>query len=161
MRIGTGYDIHSLIPTIRKSEIPIGGVAVSCYYRVDAHSDGDVLLHAITDACLGSLALGDIGSWFPDSDESNRGKSSSHFLSAVLEEVRRLGWRVLNIDTTIHLEEPKLLPFVDSIRRQIALTVGCELKDISVKCKTSEGLGPVGEKCAIEADAIVLMAPLS
>ncbi len=157
MRIGTGYDIHSIIPTIRKSEIPIGGIAVPCYYRVDSHSDGDALLHAITDACFGALALGDIGQWFPDSAPENLGRTSSHFLTVAISEIKKLGWEVQNVDCTVHLEEPKLAPLVDSMRQHIAQLMGCELRDVSVKCKSGEGMGAVGEKRAIEANAVVLL----
>ncbi|MBI3295449.1 MAG: 2-C-methyl-D-erythritol 2,4-cyclodiphosphate synthase [Deltaproteobacteria bacterium] len=160
MRIGIGFDTHRLIPTIRKEAIALGGVKIPCFYQIESHSDGDVVLHALTDAVLGALALGDIGQWFPDSDPGNAGRSSGDFLSFALAEAKRLGWAVGNIDCTVHLEEPKLASHSDAIRTSIAQLAGVELQCVSLKAKTAEGLGPVGERKAIEADAAVVMIPL-
>lgn len=157
MRIGIGYDIHRLIPTIKPSHIPIGGVQIPCYFKVHAHSDGDVVLHALVDACLGSLALGDIGQWFPDSSSENDKRPSSEFVKLVLEEIRKMGWEVHQIDTNVFLEEPKLIPYSDKIRQTIALLFGLELSSVSLKAKTMEGLGPVGERRAISAQAVVTL----
>lgn len=157
MRIGTGYDIHRLIPTVKMEQIPVGGIEVPCYYRVQAHSDGDVLLHALIDACLGALALGDIGQWFPDSSKEHQDKRSLDFLRPVLQEIKRLGYRVKQVDSTVFLEEPKLAPHSDAIRKTLASALAMELADVSVKAKTMEGLGPVGERKAISAQATVLL----
>jgi 2-C-methyl-D-erythritol 2,4-cyclodiphosphate synthase len=155
MRFGIGYDIHRLIPTVKLERIPIGGVSVPCYYRVQAHSDGDVLIHALIDACLGALSLGDIGQWFPDSKPENQNRSSLEFLKPVLQEISKLGYRVKQMDSTVFLEEPKLSPHSDEIRRSIASALGLELSDVSLKAKTMEGLGPIGERKALSAQVIV------
>ena len=159
MRAGVGHDTHRLIPTIRRSEIQVGGVSIPCFYSVESHSDGDVLLHALTDACLGALALGDIGQWFPDSDPTNANRKSTDFLDAAVMKIKGLGWRIENADCTVHLEEPKLAPHIDGIRQKIAQLLQVELHCVSVKAKTAEGLGPIGEKKALAADTIVLLGP--
>jgi 2-C-methyl-D-erythritol 2,4-cyclodiphosphate synthase len=157
MRIGLGYDIHRLIPSRERTSIPIGSVPIPCFFQVEAHSDGDVLLHALTDACLGALALGDIGQWFPDNAPENKGKSSSEFLKQVLAEVKKLGYRVAQCDTVIMLEEPKIKENSLAIREGLARLFELELNQISVKAKTMEGLGAIGERKAIAAQAIVLL----
>ena len=157
MRIGNGYDIHRIIPTLKPGSIPIGGVEIPCFYRVQAHSDGDVLLHALVDACLGALALGDIGQWFPDTDPKNQNQASSEFLKRTLEEVRRLGFFVYQIDCTLFLEEPKIAPHTDKIRRNLATLLSTELTEVSVKAKTMEGLGPIGERKALAAQVSVVL----
>ena len=157
MRTGIGYDIHRLIPTVDRASIALGGIEIPCFFRVKAHSDGDVLLHALVDACLGALALGDIGQWFPDNQPENQARPSHQFLSEVLNEVRKLGWKVSQVDTIVLLEEPKLSPHTDNIRRRIAELLGTELTSVSVKAKTMEGLGPIGERKAIAAHAIVTL----
>lgn len=158
MRIGIGHDTHRLIPTIRRAAIFLGGVSVPCYYQVESHSDGDVLLHSLTDACLGALALGDIGQWFPDSDPKNANRSSAEFVQAAASEIKRLGWQVENVDSTVHLEDPKIGCHFDDIRRNIASMLGIELTCVSIKAKTEEGLGPVGERRALSADTAVLLS---
>lgn len=155
MRVGIGYDIHRLIPTVERSSIPVGGVPISCFLKIEAHSDGDVLLHAIVDACLGSLALGDIGQWFPDTADVNRGRPSSEFLSEVVTHIRRMGWRINQVDSTMFLEEPKLFEHWPRIREHLAKLLDLEMESVSVKAKTMEGMGPVGERKAIAAQAIV------
>lgn len=157
MRVGIGYDIHRLIPTIKPSSIPIGGVEVPCFFKVQAHSDGDVLLHAIVDACLGALALGDIGQWFPDSARENEKRPSSEFVGPVVEEMKKLRYRVNQIDSNILLEEPKLFPHSDNIRQSVARLFGLELKDVSLKAKTMEGLGAIGERRAVSAQVVVTL----
>jgi len=157
MRIGIGYDTHRLVPTIERSSIPIGGVALPCHFRIEAHSDGDVLLHAVIDACLGALALGDIGQWFPDSDPAHRGRASAEMVGEVLAKISSLGWRVSQLDTIVLLEEPKLFPHSDAIRRSLAKLFGTELTSVSVKAKSMEGLGPVGERRAMAAHAVAVL----
>lgn len=160
MRIGSGYDIHRLIPTVKLESIPLGGILIPCFFRVQAHSDGDVLLHALTDACLGALALGDIGQWFPDSAPENQNRQSIDFLRITLEEVKRLGFRVSQMDATVFLEEPKLASFNDPIRRNLATALEVELSQVGLKAKTMEGLGMIGERRALSAQVVVLLEEL-
>lgn len=157
MRVGIGYDIHRLVPTIKASIIPLGGVEIPCFYKIQAHSDGDVLLHALVDACLGALALGDIGQWFPDNAKENEKRPSSEFVRTVLAEVDKLKYRVQQIDSIILLEEPKLFPHSDSIRQSVARLFGLELSNVSLKAKTMEGLGAVGERRAVSAQVVVTL----
>lgn len=160
MRTGIGYDIHRLIPTVEASQIPIGGVAIPCRFKIQAHSDGDVLLHSLVDACLGALALGDIGQHFSDKAPENKNRPSSEFVADVLQKVRALGYRVAHFDSIVILEDPKLSPHSDAIRQSIASMLGVELSCVSVKAKTMEGLGLVGENKAIAAHAVVNLEPL-
>lgn len=157
MRTGIGYDIHRLIPTLERSAIPLGGVQIPCFYKISAHSDGDVLLHALVDACLGALALGDIGQWFPDNKAENKQRASAEFVTDVIAHLSKMGWRVAQFDSTVLLEEPKLAGHSDAIRRSIAQLLNVELSNASVKAKTMEGLGPVGEGRAIAAHAVVTL----
>lgn len=161
MRTGIGYDIHRLTPSLRNASFPLGGVDIPCYYTVEAHSDGDALLHAVTDAILGALALGDIGRLYSDKDPKNKDRKSAEFLTDVMTNVRKMGWRITNLDSNIFLEEPKISPHADKIRDSIAKLLGIELSAVSVKAKTMEGLGPVGEKRAIAAQAIVTLEEIS
>lgn len=158
MRIGIGFDIHRLISSAEKASVTIGGIAIPCHYRVEAHSDGDVLLHALTDGILGALALGDIGQWFPDTKEENRNRPSSEFVTEVLAKVRAMGWRVAQVDSVVMLEEPKLAPHSQNIRTSIASLLGIELSSVSVKAKTMERLGPIGERKAIAAQVVVTLS---
>jgi 2-C-methyl-D-erythritol 2,4-cyclodiphosphate synthase len=157
MRIGLGYDIHRLIASKDRNTIPVGGVAIPCYFKVEAHSDGDVLLHALTDACLGALALGDIGQWFPDSPSENQTRRSSDFLRTTLAEVNRLGYQVIQCDSVLFLEEPRIKDHWMDIRSELARALGIELSSVSVKAKSMEGMGPVGERKAIAAQVVVLL----
>lgn len=160
MRTGIGYDIHRLIPTVEQSHIPIGGVPIPCRFKIQAHSDGDVLLHALVDACLGALALGDIGQHFSDQAAENKNRPSCEFVADVLGKIRALGYRVAHFDSIVIVEDPKLSPHSDSIRRSIASLLSVELSAVSVKAKTMEGLGLVGENKAIAAHAVVNLEPL-
>lgn len=160
MRTGIGYDIHRLIPTLEKSTIKLGGHPVACGYKIRAHSDGDVLLHALVDAMLGALSLGDIGQWFPDSAPENRDRPSCEFVKEVVAEISRRGWKVEHFDSIVLLEEPKLGPYRDDIRRSIASLLGVDLSQVSLKAKTMEGLGPIGEGRAVASYATVTLAPL-
>ena len=157
MRTGIGYDIHRLIPSIKQSFIKLGGVEIICYYRLDAHSDGDVLLHSLTDACLGALALGDIGQWFPDSKDENKNRPSSDFLKTVVQEIHRLGWEIHQTDSIVILEEPKISIHADNIRRSIANILQIELSAVSVKAKSAEGMGAIGHRKAIACQAVVTL----
>ncbi len=161
MRTGIGYDVHRLIPTVEGSNIPIGGVPIPCRFKIQAHSDGDVLLHALVDACLGALALGDIGQHFPDKAVENQNRPSSEFVLEVVRQVADLGYRVVQFDSIVILEEPRLSGHSDAIRRSIATLLDVELSSVSVKAKTMEGLGLVGENKAIVAHAVVNLERIS
>jgi 2-C-methyl-D-erythritol 2,4-cyclodiphosphate synthase len=158
MRCGIGYDIHRIIPTVKASAISVGGVQVPCFFKIEAHSDGDVLLHALTDAILGALALGDIGQWFPDTDPENRKRSSQEFLAKAVSKIEALGWKVNQCDSVIFLEEPKIAPHSQGMREVLARLLRVELSAVSIKAKTFEGLGPIGERNAIAAQAIVTLS---
>ncbi len=155
MRTGIGYDIHRLVPLTERGSIALGGVTIPCHFQLSAHSDGDVLIHAVVDAMLGALALGDIGQWFPDSHPDNRGRSSSEFLDYVHKHVQGMGYRVTQMDSVILLQEPKLAPHMPAIRENLARLLNLELSSVSVKAKTMELLGPIGEGKAIACHAVV------
>jgi 2-C-methyl-D-erythritol 4-phosphate cytidylyltransferase/2-C-methyl-D-erythritol 2,4-cyclodiphosphate synthase len=157
-RIGQGWDIHRLVPDRR---LMLGGVEVPSALGEEAHSDGDVLLHAIVDALLGAAALGDIGTHFPPSDETWRDADSRDLARRAADLVRAEGWRPGNLDCTIVLERPKLGPYKEAIRASIADCLGVPLGDVSVKAKTKEGLDAVGEGRAVEGIAVVALFPLS
>ncbi len=156
-RMGQGWDIHRLVPG---RALMLGGVAVPSELGEDAHSDGDVLLHAIIDALLGAAALGDIGSHFPPSDELWRGADSRELAGRVVAMVREAGWRPGNLDCSVVIERPRLGPHRDAMRASIAATLGIEMASVSVKAKTKEGLDAVGEGRAVEAFAIVTLFSL-
>ena len=157
MRVGIGYDIHRLVPSVEKASIPMGGVHIPCFFQIQAHSDGDVLLHALVDGCLGALALGDIGQWFPDTAPENQGRPSHEFLTQVLAEIKKLGWKVAQTDANLHLETPKLKPFIEEIRINLAKLMNVEFSQVSVKAKTNETLGPIGERKAVAANVVVVL----
>ena len=154
MRIGTGWDIHRLE---KNRKLFIGGVEIPSELGCIAHSDGDVLTHALIDALLGAAALGDIGMLFPDSDVNYKDAFSMDLLLRVITLIRKSGYRIINIDATVILEKPKLRPYIDEIRESIAVCIGIDVSAVSVKAKTAEGLGAVGEGEAIEARAVVLI----
>lgn len=153
-RIGQGNDIHRLVAG---RPLIIGGVRLDSELGAEGHSDADVLLHAVTDAILGALALGDIGSHFPNSDERWLNAESSVFLRYAVGLARERGYKVANLDATVHLEYPKLRPYIEDIRRGLALSLEIETTQISVKAKTSEGVDAVGGRQAVRADAVVLL----
>lgn len=154
-RIGFGTDIHRLVAG---KPLIIGGVNIECELGSDGHSDGDVLMHAATDAVLGSLALGDIGEHFPNSDERWRGAESSQFLANAVALVRERGFQIENLDSVIDLEAPKLRPHINLIRANVAAALGINIERVSVKAKTGERVDSVGESRAIRAQAIVLVS---
>jgi 2-C-methyl-D-erythritol 2,4-cyclodiphosphate synthase len=133
----------------------LGGVTIPCDFGLDGHSDADILLHAVTDALLGAAALGDIGMHFPDTDPKWKGASSPQFLEHAAKLVRDRGYAIVNVDTTVILERPKLKDFRLPIRESLAKILGLELDCVSVKFKTAERVGPVGEGKSAEAQAIV------
>ncbi len=153
-RIGQGWDLHRLIPLRR---LMLGGVEIPNDLGEDAHSDGDVLLHAIIDAMLGAAALGDIGTYFPPSDENWRDADSRDLARRTAAIVRSSGWEIGNIDCSVILERPRLGPYRTTICDSIASCLGITVDAISLKAKTAEGLGAVGEGRAVEAIASVLL----
>lgn len=153
-RNGLGWDVHRIAPG---RPLVIGGVLVSAGFGLEGHSDADVLLHAITDALLGAAALGDIGMHFPDSDPRWEGASSVRFLEHALLLARERGYEVVNVDSTVILERPRLKDYRMAIRESVAGALGLALDCVSVKFKTAEGVGPVGEGRAAEAQAVVTL----
>ena len=154
IRIGFGTDIHRLEAG---RPLIVGGVEMDSELGAAGHSDADVLLHAITDALLGSLALGDIGQHFPDSDERWKGADSLTFLRHANGLVNQAGFSVVNIDSVIDLESPKLRPHIDQMRENIAAALDIETSRVSIKAKTGEKVDAVGERRAIRAQATVLV----
>jgi 2-C-methyl-D-erythritol 2,4-cyclodiphosphate synthase len=157
IRTGLGWDNHRL--TAGRLLI-LGGVTIPSELGLEGHSDADVLAHAITDAILGAAALGDIGMHFPDSDARWKGSDSMVFLRLAKDLVETTGYRVMNVDSTVILERPKLQDFRQAIRERLAETLGVEIDRISVKFKTAEQLGPVGEGRSAEAQAVVTLQKL-
>ena len=155
-RIGNGYDIHRLVPG---RALILGGVNVlhPDGLGLDGHSDADVLCHAITDALLGALALGDIGKYFPPEDPQWKGANSLLLLAKVLELVRGSGWKIVNIDAVIVAERPKLKPYIDQMRNNLAKSLGITVELIGVKATTNEKLGPEGREEGISSHAVVLL----
>jgi 2-C-methyl-D-erythritol 2,4-cyclodiphosphate synthase len=153
-RIGLGYDVHRLA---EGEVLVLGGVTVSTEFGTVAHSDGDVLLHAICDAVLGAAALGDIGEHFPDTDPAYRGISSLDLLRHCVRLVGERGFGVGNVDATLVLERPKILPFKAEMRGRIAGVMGIDVDDVSLKATTAERLGFAGRGEGVEAHAAVLL----
>lgn len=154
LRIGQGYDIHRLV---EGRELWLGGVHIPSSIGLLGHSDADALLHSVIDAVLGALALGDIGGWFPDTDEKWRGADSRELLKKVLDDHRVVPWRLVNLDCTVIAERPKLVSYKEAIRASLAGMFGCGLERISVKAKTHEKLDSLGAGEALSAIAIVLL----
>ncbi len=154
LRIGEGWDIHALVAG---RALVLGGVTVPHTHGLDGHSDADALLHAITDALLGAAGLGDIGQHFPDTDPAFAGADSSLLLAEAARRVRAQGWAVVNVDSTIVAQAPKLAPHIDAMRERIAVVLGVAPAQVNVKAKTAEKMGPVGEGRAIEARAVCLL----
>lgn len=154
LRIGQGYDVHRFQP---EGRLIVGGIEIPYHLGVDAHSDGDVLLHAVTDALLGALADGDIGQHFPDSDPRWGGADSAVLLRHVLARVKAAGYRVNNVDATIVAQAPKMAPHIPGMRRVLADALGVNEAEVSVKATTTEQLGPFGRGEGIAAQAVVLL----
>jgi 2-C-methyl-D-erythritol 2,4-cyclodiphosphate synthase len=153
-RTGLGWDVHRIAAG---RPLILGGVTIPSEFGLEGHSDADVLAHAITDAILGAAALGDIGMHFPDTDPQWKGVDSLKFLRHACDLAGKAGYGIVNIDSTVILERPKLKDFRLKIREALAATVGIELDCMSVKFKTAEKVGPVGEGRSAEAQAIVLL----
>ncbi len=154
MRIGHGYDVHALVPGRR---LILGGVDIPHSHGLLGHSDADALLHAITDAVLGAAGLGDIGALFPDTDPAFKDADSSELLRRALARVAEAGWRVINVDSTVVAQRPKIAPHVAAMRRNIAQRLDVDDSAVNVKGKTTEHLGFAGRGEGIAAYAVVLL----
>lgn len=156
-RIGHGYDVHRLVPD---RALILGGVRIPHDVGLLGHSDADVLTHAIMDALLGAMAMGDIGQHFPDTDPTLEGADSLHLLKEVVTLVRENGYDVGNVDATVLAQAPKLAPHIPTMRRCLAEALGIEESFVSVKATTEEHLGFTGEKLGIAAHAVCLLFPV-
>lgn len=154
MRIGHGYDVHRLVAG---RKLILGGVHIPYEKGLLGHSDADVLLHALMDAMLGAAALGDIGKLFPDADDEYLGADSLELLKSVYMRVKDSGYAMSNADCTVIAQKPRLSPYIDAMRSNIAAALGCGIDRISVKATTEEGLGFSGEGLGIAAHAVVLI----
>lgn len=154
IRIGQGFDIHQLQ---KGRKMIIGGVEIPYEKGLLGHSDADVLLHAITDACLGALALGDIGKHFPDTDEAYKNADSRELLKKVWELIKQKGYRLGNIDCTVIAQKPKMAPHILKMRETIAALLEADVSQINVKATTGEKLGFIGREEGIAAQAVVLL----
>lgn len=157
-RIGQGYDVHRLV---EGRPLILGGVTIPHDKGLLGHSDADALLHAITDAVLGAAALGDIGRHFPDTDPTFKGADSGVLLQEAMRRVRAAGWQLLNVDSTIIAQQPKLAPHIDAIRTRIAALLDIDVSCVNVKGKTNEKLGYLGRAEAIETQAVCLLVPIA
>jgi len=155
IRTGVGWDSHRIAPG---RPLILGGVAIPSQFGLEGHSDADILLHAITDAILGAAALGDIGTHFPDSDPQWRNAASARFVEQAIELAHQAGFAIVNVDSTVIIEKPKLKDHRLAIRESLARTLALPLDRVSVKFKTAEGVGPVGEGLSAEAQAIVTLS---
>lgn len=154
MRIGTGFDVHAFG---EGDSVILGGVRIPHMRGLIAHSDGDVLIHALCDALLGALALGDIGKHFPPGDPRWKGVDSRELLRAVLAMLCERGWRVVNVDSVVMCERPKLLPHIEAMRACLAADMAVSADVVSVKATTTEKLGFTGREEGIAAQAVVLL----
>ncbi len=154
IRVGEGWDVHALVPGRR---LILGGVEIPHPTGLLGHSDADALLHAITDAVLGAAGLGDIGRHFSDTDPQFSGADSLVLLAEAMARVRAAGWELVNLDSTVVAQAPKLAPHLPAMCERIAKALGIDLARVNVKAKTAEKMGPVGQGLSIEARAIVLL----
>lgn len=157
IRVGQGYDVHQLV---ENRPLILGGVTIPFEKGLLGHSDADILLHAITDALLGAAALGDIGKLFPDTASENKDADSRELLRVAYQAVQQAGWQVVNVDSTIIAQQPKLRPHIDAMRQNIADDLGLDIGDVNVKAKTNEKLGYLGRMEGMEAQAIVLLSAI-
>ena len=162
IRTGLGWDVHRIVAG---RPLILGGVTIPSEFGLDGHSDADILLHAITDAVLGATALGDIGTHFPDSDPQWKGAASARFLEHAVALAHQAGFAIVNVDSTVMIEKPKLkdyrLAIRESLARTLARTLALPLHRVSVKFKTAERVGPVGEGLSAEGHAIVTIAEVA
>lgn len=153
-RVGQGYDVHRLV---EGRPLILGGVRIEHTLGLDGHSDADVLLHAITDALFGAAAMGDIGRHFPDTDPAYKGADSRKLLAEAVRLLAERGWSIVNVDSTVIAQKPKLSPHMPAIVASVAETLGIDVENVNVKAKTNEKLGFEGEEKGIVAQAIVLI----
>jgi 2-C-methyl-D-erythritol 2,4-cyclodiphosphate synthase len=156
VRIGIGYDVHRLV---HGRQLILGGVSIPSEWGLEGHSDADVLLHAISDALLGALALGDLGQHFPDTDPSYRGISSATLLEQVTKMVHEHAYRLHNVDAVVIAQRPRLSTHIFAIRQSIAKLLMTELSSVSVKAKTAENLGALGRGEGIAVHAVCILSP--
>lgn len=154
MRIGHGYDVHRLV---EGRKLILGGVEIPFEKGLDGHSDADVLVHAVMDALLGAAALGDIGKLFPDNDERYLGADSVELLKKVRDVLQEHGWKLSNLDATVIAQRPKLAPYIDTMRKRIAVALETDAENVSVKATTEERLGFTGSGEGIAAHAVCLI----
>ncbi|MBT5104980.1 MAG: 2-C-methyl-D-erythritol 2,4-cyclodiphosphate synthase [Porticoccaceae bacterium] len=154
MRIGHGYDVHRFGPG---DKLILGGVSIPYQHSFVAHSDGDVLIHALIDALLGAAALGDIGQHFPDTDAKWQGANSRQLLAAVVAMIASKGYKLGNADITIVAQQPKMLPHLDKMRLNLAADISCNIDQINIKATTTEELGFAGRKEGIACHAVALL----
>ena len=154
MRIGHGYDVHKFGPG---DKLILGGVSIPYEHSFVAHSDGDVLIHALIDALLGAVALGDIGQHFPDTDAKWRGANSRQLLVAVVAMITSKGYKLGNADMTIVAQQPKMLPHLHKMRLNLSADIGCNIDQINIKATTTEELGFTGRKEGIACHAVALL----
>ena len=156
MRVGIGYDVHRLV---RGRPLILGGVTIASEWGLEGHSDADVLLHAISDALLGALALGDLGQHFPDTDPQYRGISSLTLLETVVGMLHERAYTLCNVDSLVIAQRPRLAPYLPLIRQKLADVLRIDLSAINVKAKTAEGLGALGRTEGIAAYAVCVVTP--
>lgn len=155
MRVGFGYDVHRFSSS---RPLILGGVTIPSELGLEGHSDADVLTHAVIDALLGAMAWGDIGSWFPDTDPEYKNADSLKLLRTVIQELKKQSVSIMNIDTTIVAEKPKLRPYIDQIRNSLAEGLNIETSKVSVKATTSEKMGFVGRVEGIAVHSVSLVS---
>lgn len=154
LRIGNGYDVHKLV---EGRKLILGGVEIPHTKGVLGHSDGDVLIHAIMDAMLGALALGDIGQYFPDTDMKYENIDSTILLTRVKELIAERGYRVINLDSIIVLQKPKVKPYIEAMRKRVAEVLEIDIDQVSVKATTEEKLGFTGDESGVKSYCVVLL----
>lgn len=153
-RVGIGHDTHRLVDG---GPLRLGGIDIPHDKHLLGHSDADVLLHAVTDAVLGAVALGDIGELFPDSDQANRGRDSADMLQQAYQRIRQAGYQIVNLDCIVFAQRPKLGPFKPAIRQRIAKLLNLSVEQVAIKAKTGEQVDAVGNELAIQAQCIALL----
>jgi 2-C-methyl-D-erythritol 2,4-cyclodiphosphate synthase len=155
LKVGLGYDLHRLVPG---RPLVVGGISLPSEVGCLAHSDGDVLVHSIIDAMLGAKGEGDIGQRFPDNDQAYEGFSSLNLLVRVMEEIKGAGFTVVNTDSLVLLEKPRLFPHINSMKANLCPLLGVSPQSVGIKAKTSEGLGEIGSGQAIACWTVVLLS---
>ncbi len=161
LRIGHGFDVHRFTEEIkRNAQITLGGVAIDSEYELLAHSDGDVLIHAVCDALLGAAGLGDIGEHFPDTDQMYENINSRTLLCNVVKELKCLNYELQNLDITLVSQTPKIMPYKKQIKLNLSADLACNIACINIKATTTEGLGYTGRKEGIACHAVALICQL-